>query len=263
MIRSTYAGRKQLTVSETALGLELDRRESVSSELTRKLVDHLVTDGRLKPGDRLPSERQLAAALGIGRSAVRDALRSLSLLGLIEIRQGSGSYVKEPDSELLPQIIEWGMLLGERNIMDLVEARSHIETAVAALAADRRTDGDLTEIKLHLDAMSRATNTASFVEADVAFHIALARAAGNAVFLDIITSVQSLLRVWITRVIDAAATTESFHREHFAVFEAVEAGDPDGARVFMQRHMDHAAKELAASLEDPDSTNESLDGSTK
>ncbi len=237
-----------MTVSETPLGVELDRRESVSSELTRKLVDHLVTDGRLKPGDRLPSERQLAAALGIGRSAVRDAIRSLSLLGLIEVRQGSGSYVKEPDSELLPQIIEWGMLLGERNIMDLVEARSHIETAVASLAAARRTDEDLNKIKMHLDAMSQARDTAEFVEADVSFHIALARAAGNSVFLDIITSVQSLLRVWMARVQGAANSVDTFHREHLAVYEAVEAGDADGARVFMQRHMDHAAKELAASL---------------
>ncbi len=132
--------------------------------------------------------------------------------------------------------------------MDLVEARSHIETAVASLAAERRTAKDLEAIEGHLDAMSSATDTGEFVEADVAFHIALAQAAGNSVFLDIITSVQSLLRVWITRVIDAADSTEAFHREHFAVFEAVSVGDADGARVFMQRHMDHAAKELAASL---------------
>ena len=242
-----------MVASEAPLGVQLDRRESVSNELTRKLVDHLVTDGRLKPGDRLPSERQLADALGIGRSAVRDALRSLSLLGLIEVRQGSGSYVKEPDSELLPQIIEWGMLLGERNVMDLVEARSHIETAVASLAAERKSSDDLKAIRQHLDAMSSATNTSEFVEADVAFHIALAQAAGNSVFLDIITSVQSLLRVWITRVIDAGDSTDAFHREHFFVFEAISVGDADGARVFMQRHMDHAARELAASLAQTDS----------
>ncbi len=242
-----------MVTSESPLIVQLDRRESVSNELTRKLVDHLVTDGRLKPGDRLPSERQLAETLGIGRSAVRDAIRSLSLLGLIEVRQGSGSYVKEPDSEVLPQIIEWGMMLGERNIMDLIEARSHIETAVASLAAERKSSDDLEAIKRHLDAMSSATSTGEFVEADVAFHIALAKAAGNSVFLDIITSAQSLLRVWITRVIDAADSTDSFHSEHFAVFEAISVGDAEGARVFMQRHMDHASKELASSLAQSDS----------
>lgn len=237
-----------MAVPEATLGLQLDRRESVSTELTRKLVDHLVADERLKPGDRLPSERQLADALGIGRSAVRDALKSLSLLGLVEVRQGSGSYVKEPDSELLPRIIEWGMLLGERNIMDLVEARTHIETSVAYLAAVRRTSEDLEVIKKHLDAMTAAISTSEFAEADVAFHISLAAAAGNSVFLDIITSVQSLLRVWIARVIDEAGSTEATNRQHLAVFEAISLGDAEGARIFMQRHMDHAAEALAASL---------------
>ena len=94
-----------MAAPQQPLGLELDRRESVSSELTRKLIDHLVRDGHLRPGDRLPSERQLAELLGIGRSSVRDALKSLAFLGLIEVRQGAGSYVKEPDSELLPKII--------------------------------------------------------------------------------------------------------------------------------------------------------------
>lgn len=194
--------------------------------------------------------------LGIGRAAVREALKSLAFLGLIEVRQGAGSYVKEPDSELLPQIIEWGMLLGERNVMDLIEARSYIEPAVASLAAERRDDNDLRTIEQHLNAMSEATTTSQFVDSDIAFHLALAEAAGNSVFSDILSSVQSLLRVWITRVIDEAGTTEPTHSEHFAVFGAVSVGDAAAARVAMQRHMDHAAGALLATLERDDKSAE-------
>jgi len=238
-----------LATPQHPLDVQLDQRESVSRELTRKLVDHLVRDGQLQPGDRLPSERQLAEMLGIGRAAVREALKSLAFLGLIEVRQGAGSYVKEPDSDLLPQIIEWGMLLGERKVMDLIEARSYIETAVSSLAAERRNEADLRTIERHLNAMSVAPTTSAFVDADIAFHLALADAAGNSVFSDILSSVQSLLRVWITRVIDEAGTTEPTHREHFAVFGAVSVGDAAAARVAMQRHMDHASSALRATLE--------------
>ncbi|HDH03142.1 MAG TPA: FadR family transcriptional regulator [Actinobacteria bacterium] len=238
-----------MSTSPQSLDVSLDRRESVSSELTRKLVDHLVRDGHLRPGDRLPSERQLADTLGIGRSAVREALKSLAFLGLIEVRQGAGSYVKEPDSELLPQVIEWGLLLGERKVLDLVEARRLIEVAVAPLAAQRRDESDLEMIEHHLTKMSKARNTADFVEADIAFHLALADAAGNSIFSDILSSVQALLRVWITRVIDAAESTEPTHQEHLAVFGAVGAKDAKGARVAMQRHMDRASSALLLTLE--------------
>lgn len=238
-----------MAIPQKPLDVQLDRRESVSVELTRKLVDHLVRDGHLKPGDRLPSERQLAETLGIGRSAVRDALKSLAFLGLIEVRQGAGSYMKEPDSDPVPQIIEWGMLLRERKVMDLIEARSFIEPAVASLAAQRRDEDDLKTIEQQLHAMSDATTTSAFVDADVAFHLALAEAARNSVFSDILSSVQSLLRVSATRVIDAAEGTEPFHREHVAVFGAVSAGDPVAARAAMQSHMDHGASLLLEALE--------------
>lgn len=239
-----------MAIEQQPIEVQLDPRETVSRELTRKLVDHLVQDGQLQPGDRLPSERQLAEMLGIGRAAVREALKSLAFLGLIEVRQGAGSYVKEPGSDLLPQIIEWGMLLGERKVMDLIEARSYIETVVASLAAERRDAEDLARIERHLNAMSDAKTTSDFVDADVAFHLALAEAAGNSVFSDILSSVQSLLRVWITRVIDEAGTTEPTHQEHFAVFGAVSVGDAGAARVAMQHHMDRASSALRATLEE-------------
>ena len=94
--------------------------------------------GVLLPGDRLPSERELSRTFGVGRSAVRDALKPLTLLGIIDVRQGDGTYLRATESELLPKAVEWGLLLGQPGALDLVEARRHIEVALATLAAQRR-----------------------------------------------------------------------------------------------------------------------------
>ena len=78
-------------------------------EIARRLLDYFLS-GEVEPGERIPSERRLAESLGVGRSLVREALKSLHLLGLLEVRQGDGTYLKRTDSELLPQVIEWGLL---------------------------------------------------------------------------------------------------------------------------------------------------------
>ena len=103
----------------------------------------------------MPSERQLAQAFGVGRSAMREALKSLTLLGLVEVRHGDGTYLKKADSALLPQVIEWGLLLGEQRTLDLVEARQKIEADIAGLAAARRDEADVAELRRLLERMER------------------------------------------------------------------------------------------------------------
>src|SRR5262249_32776093 len=149
----------------------------------------------------LPSERSLAEQLGVGRSVVREALKSLGLLGLIEVRQGDGTYVRQLESELLPKAIEWGLLLSESLTLDLVEARQHLEVITAQLAAARRDESDLAALKAALDGMRGEENIEAFVGYDIAFHLGVAEAARNSVLLGMLRNVQSLLRVWITRVI--------------------------------------------------------------
>ena len=146
------------------------RREPLAAEVARRLVDYLLSGG-VEPGGRMPSERQLAEAFGVGRSAVREAIAALTLIGLIEARHGDGTYLKRPDSSLLPQVVEWGLLLGEQRTIDLVEARQKIEVDIAGLAAQRRTEedlGDLAHILARMEQESRdGARTAAFVDADV------------------------------------------------------------------------------------------------
>ncbi len=226
------------------------RRETMSAEIARRLVDYLLS-GTVAPGSRLPSERQLAEAFGVGRSAVREALAALSLIGLIEIRHGDGTYLKRTDSPLLPQVVEWGLLLGEQHTIDLIEARQRIEVVVAGLAAERRSEADLAALLTCLGRMAsqaESGNHAAFVDADVDFHLVLAEAAGNSALRDVLASIQSLLRAWIGRVI-AEGHEQSSYEEHVPIFAAVRAQDAAGASAAMDAHMRSAASRLRDTLD--------------
>ena len=219
-------------------------------EVAHLLLQHLIYSGKVQVGDRLPPERELAEAFGVGRSAVREALKSLSILGLLEIRQGNGTYLRRRDSELLPQVIEWGLLLGEKRTVETVEARQAIESVIARFAAERRTDEEVEQLRIHLDAMERAkSDPDQFAEHDVAFHLAVARIARNRVLSDILGSIQSLLRVWIRRVMRAAHDPDVSYREHEKVFLAIEARDAAAAANAMADHMIAARRRLEATLE--------------
>lgn len=223
------------------------KREPVATQIARRLVEFILS-GQLEPGARMPSERQLAEAFGVGRSAMREALKALSLIGLVEVRQGDGTYLRKADSALLPEVIEWGLLIGEKRTMDLVEARQEIEVVIAGLAARRRSEGDLAELRRLLDRMRDSRDVQTFVEADVAFHLRLAEAAGNSVLRDVHSSIQALLRTWIARVMAAAGSTSPSYEEHEPVYDAVVAGDPAAAQAAMAAHMRSAADRLKETL---------------
>jgi GntR family transcriptional repressor for pyruvate dehydrogenase complex len=224
------------------------KRESVATQVARRLVEYIIS-GEIEPGGRMPSERQLAEAFGVGRSAMREALKSLSMIGLIDVRQGDGTYLKRADAALLPQIIEWGLLIGEQRTLDLVEARQHIEIDIAELAALRRSEADLVDMERCIARMERASNDEdAFVDADVAFHLKLAEAARNSVLRDIHSSIQALLRAWIGRVIHAADSTLPSFKEHLPIYDAIRDQDPDRAKLAMETHMVSAANRLATTL---------------
>lgn len=226
------------------------KREPLATEIARRLVEYLLSGG-VEPGERMPSERQLAEAFGVGRSSMREALKALTLLGLVEVRHGDGTYLMRDDSALLPRVIEWGLLLGEQRTLDLVEARQKIEADIAGLAAARRVDADLAELRrllARMEQLSHETGSpAEFVDVDVAFHLRVAEASRNTALRDILSGIQALLRVWIGRVI-AAGDRESSYQEHLPILAAIAAGDVAAAEAAMADHMRSAAGRLQQAL---------------
>ena len=213
------------------------RRDGISIEVSKRLLSYLLS-GAVEPGDRLPSERQLAEVLGVGRSVVRESLKALTLLGLIDVRQGDGTYLRRPASDLVARSIEWGLLLGDQQIEQLAEARYHLEIVLVELATRRRDQADIAELARLLDAMDAAEPQSAdrFIESDIAFHLAIARAAGNEPLAGVMSSIASLLDAWMHQV---AATSPSHNpaSEHQAIYEAIKAGDVERARAAMRMHI--------------------------
>jgi len=224
------------------------RREAPSTEITRMLLRYLLSR-EIKLGDRIPPERQLAQILGVGRSTVREAIKSLSLLGLLEVRQGDGTYLSQSTSDLLPQVIDWGLVLKEPYVIDLVEARERLEPMIAELAAKRRSEEDLENLRRLVEKMKASTDDIEeYADADTAFHLRLAEAAGNEVFRNFLSTVQALLRVWATKALRAAGEPENFLQMHVPVMEAVERGDGPGARKAMTARVQHVSRCLRQAL---------------
>ncbi|MFJ8539458.1 FadR/GntR family transcriptional regulator [Streptomyces sp. NPDC093591] len=227
--------------------IEREEPRAPAVEVARRLLDHLLTSGRLRAGDRLPSERELAETFGVGRSAVREALKSLSLLGLLEIRQGDGTYVRGATSDLLPQVLEWGLMLGDHTMDQLLEARACVEVDLAELAALHRTDNDLIALETHLARMRAAHDDPErYIEADLAFHRALAQASHNSALAGFQARLESLVAVWIKQ--NVRKPGEGKLAEHESVLKAVRAADAKRARAAMHAHMDSATRRLRAKL---------------
>ena len=231
--------------------VDLRAREPISSEITRRLIDYLIS-GEIQPGELLPSERRLAESLGVGRSHVRQAVKSLAVLGLIDVRQGAGTYLRRTDSPLLPLALEWGLLLGAKGTADLIEARRQLEVLLAGLAAERRTDEQLVEMHRLLSVMEQSAGTDEFVDADVALHLQITMAAGNQSLLQVMRAIRTLLEVWVYRVAHTPGTAPPTWAEHSAVVHAIEDRDPSTARQAMEHHMAGALGRLQETLSDRD-----------
>lgn len=218
------------------------------SAVAKRLLE-IFTSGSIEPGTRLPPERQLASTLGVGRSAVREALAALEILGIVDVRPGSGTYLRGNASELLPQTLSWGLMLGEPRTVELIEVRGALEIYAARLAASRISDEALARLGTHVaDMRASIDDLKAFVEADLQFHLELAQAIDNTVLLDLLQSIRSLLRVWVDRAVQEPEHALAAIDEHAAVHAAIATRDPDAAASAMAVHMNTAGKRLSGSL---------------
>lgn len=205
--------------------------------------------GRLKPilhaGSRLPSERELSRSLRVSRPSLREALRTLELMGVVDTKHGSGTQVAGSGSDILRAPLEFLFLLDRPTIPDLHETRTLLEVHLAGRAAERRTDAQLEEMADALREMKARLQKPSEVTAhDVRFHQAVAAASGNR-FLE---RLMNSLRDEIAGLIDVAwpgtPSMARSYRAHARILGAIRRGDPAAARRAMLRHMELAAEEL-------------------
>jgi GntR family transcriptional repressor for pyruvate dehydrogenase complex len=223
---------------------------SAVSAVAKRLLDYF-TSGEIEPGTRLPPERQLAVSLGIGRSAVREALAALEILGIVDVRPGSGTYLRGAASELLPETLNWGLMLAAPRTQELIAVRGQLEVFAARLATTTITDAQLRQLSNHLQAMrdNLGGTRTRFIEADLKFHLQIAQAAENQVLLDLLQSIRSLLRVWVERGLATEEDAQLALDEHTRVYDAMTTRDPDAVEAAMRDHMTTASSRLVRTIQ--------------
>ncbi|MFD7457885.1 MULTISPECIES: FadR/GntR family transcriptional regulator [unclassified Streptomyces] len=213
-------------------------------------IKAMIADGTLEPGQRLPAERDLAAGLGISRSSVREAIRALTVLGVLEARHGSGVYVTRLEAgDLLETFgVVADLSRGER-LVELLEVRRVLESTATALAAARITPDRLAEVEEHLTAMNATDDPDRILAHDLAFHRAIAEAAGNETMAAILEGLSSrTFRARIWRGYQEEGAIARTRREHAAIHRALTARDPEAARTAAAAHVGEVEEWLRGRL---------------
>jgi GntR family transcriptional repressor for pyruvate dehydrogenase complex len=213
-------------------------RISLTEVVTQHILS-LIGSGKLKLGEKLPSERELSQELSVSRSSVREALQALAMMRLIEIKAGRGAYVRGIlpeevlDSNVLSRLIQGDAL------QELVEARRILEIEIARLAAERRTEDDLRALQRTL-AAARSENVTpvELVKADLDFHLEIAKATHNSVLLKMFATIFPLLGESRAKVHDMPYACHKIVTFHQAIYEAIEKQDGATSSKAMAHHLE-------------------------
>ncbi|WP_136808571.1 FadR/GntR family transcriptional regulator [Desulfosediminicola flagellatus] len=215
--------------------------EKVSDKIVTQLID-LITEGRLLPGEKLPSERRLTELFGVGRSSLREALNTLETLGFIEIKKRKGNYVKNVDAAVPLSPLKKIMQVDQKRIVELYEVRRSIEQSSAREAAEIRTEEDLEAIYQALQKFRLESGKTDFSwENEIAFHLAIARASHNFLRLHTLKSIFDFAREFLQPVLHNYICSEErmavVLEQHQLIYEAIRDQDADLARQLMREHL--------------------------
>ena len=205
-------------------------------------IKALIVDGKLQPGDKLASERDLSEKLGVSRASVREALSALEMAGIIEIRSGEGSFMKQVSFAGLMEPLSFCLQVESKEMVHFLEVRRVLEAEAAALAAVRAGEAEKTAIKKSLEAMRAEIVAGGFGdEGDTAFHVAVAKAAKNPILdqmMGVITELMSnTFRSDRQKMFLKPGVADDIYASHVAVYQAIVHHDPQQARVCMWKHL--------------------------
>jgi GntR family transcriptional repressor for pyruvate dehydrogenase complex len=222
------------------------RRLDITSAIVER-IKGLLESGQLKAGGKLPSERELAEMLGVGRPSLRQALKSLSLMGIIESRVADGTYIRPSASTGLAESLHIALLLQATPLAKVIEARTVVEVALAGMAAINASSEHLTRLDHLLAAQEVNVRSVDvFNQHDTRFHITIAEAAGNEILLAVSGVLQRLASAGRQRTAYRGDLNRTF-REHREIAEQIRRRNVEGARKAMRIHLNSAMSNVLES----------------
>jgi GntR family transcriptional regulator, transcriptional repressor for pyruvate dehydrogenase complex len=226
-------------VPEQTLKSEFEaiRRNKVYEEVARQLERIILK--KLHPGDKLPSERELAESLGVSRSSIRDAIRSLELMGMVEPRQGAGTVVREISADVLMNPLTNVLRHKMELVGEFLDFRKMLEPPLAARAANHASDDELQEMEEILRRQETKLRGGDLaIEEDSEFHYSIAMASGNSVVLKVLDVIMDLLRDTRERSLQLEGRPQKSLAGHRRILTAIKRRDAEAARAAMMRHIE-------------------------
>jgi GntR family transcriptional repressor for pyruvate dehydrogenase complex len=218
--------------------------KKISDQVAEQL-EHWIRTQQLKPGDKLPSVRQLCDLFDVGRSAVRDAITTLKGKGIVEVRQGEGAFIRSFDSA---ELFTHSFMLNKEDVEEIFAVRKILEAGSAELAALNRTNEHLLRMEAALKTLKKSQSLNDW-EADYAFHLAIAEATCNKVVIQLMKTVSGLLKKAVLNCHSLALQSKdvdlTIQKQHTAIFKAINRKRPEEARLAMLNHLIYIQSLLA------------------
>jgi len=216
---------------------EVIRRNKVYEEVARQ-IERLILK-KLRPGDKLPSERELAELLGVSRSSIRDAIRSLELVGLVEPRQGAGTVVREVSAASFINPLSNALVHKRQLVSELLDFRKMLEPPLAARAATHASAEEMAEMEEILERQSEKLGQGeAAMEEDSEFHYSVAMASENSVVLKVLDVLMDLLRDTRERSLQVEGRPQKSLAGHRRILAAIKKRDAEAAKAAMRRHIE-------------------------
>ena len=220
---------------------------AVTDEAIEK-IKAMITSGALRAGDRLPREADLAAQLGLSRSSLREAVRALSLVNILDVRRGDGTYVTSLQPHLLLEALSFIVdFHRDDTVLEFLRVRRILEPAATAMAAEHITEAESEGLRVLLDGLGPDPDADALVANDLEFHRRIASCSGNAVLcslLETLSGPTTRARVW--RGLTQAGTKQRTLAEHRAIVEALASHEPEVARSWATVHIAGVEQWLAS-----------------
>ncbi len=219
------------------------KRAGVKNQVFEQLRDRII-DRTWLPGAKIPSENSLANALGVSRVSIREALHMLVSLGLLETRHGGGTYVREYTGEIFLNPLLPLLALDKLNILHVLEYRKIVERGIVSLAVKRAGSAEIRELEDTLRVMQENRNDSRlFAEADLKFHLLLAKATGNPVVIKVNAVITDILKLSMYGIVESLGTRDGLDY-HGRIIDAIKGRNGPLAEALMQEHVDRTFRRL-------------------